>query len=414
MPEIRYPIQLFDKQWQFALSGARETLFSGGVGCGKTRALVRRELQMAVRYPGSTGVIGCFTAPMLRDIIKPILFEDLSVWPDDLWTYNQNDEIIKLKTGRIPSKIWLRHLEDENKRKGPSVDRVSISELGTGITEPIYKQMMARLRLGVRQHMSADTNPGSTESWIYKRFYEDTTGKRRVINAETDDNPHLPQDYIDDMYDNDEAWVRRYVKGEWGIMEGHIYSEFKRDLHVKPFTPDPDWRWFLAVDFGFRNPFVALWIGLDKEGHTYIWDEHYASKITVDVHAAMISGGSTCAACNRVHNWREHALPVRNVVFDTADPGAFFLLQKKLKEYNVYVGSSPARKDVSLGIQFCQTKLHQSRVTIHPKCVNFLREINLYEWAPAIPGRPEKEMPRGVDDHAMDAWRYFEATVGNI
>ncbi len=413
MPDIVYPIQLYDKQVFFGRSGARETLFAGGVGCGKTYALVWRELMLCVKHPGSIGMLGAYTYPMLRDILKPILFQYLAAWPDDLWEYHKTDEMIVLKTGRNHSQIWLRHLEDETKRRGPSVDRVSITELGTGITEQVYMQLMARLRRGTRQHMSADTNAGSTESWIYKRFF-DKPEDRRLIIARTKDNPYLPPEYVKDMYSQPEAWVRRYVEGEWGIMEGHIYSEFQRDLHVKAFTPDRDWRWFLAVDFGFRNPFVALWIGLDKEGHTYIWDEHYASKITVDVHAGMISGGSTCQACNRVHDWREHALPVRNVVFDTADPGAFFLLQKKLKEYNVYVGSSPARKDVSLGIQFCQTKLHQKRVTIHPKCVNFLREINLYEWAPAIPGRPEKEMPRGVDDHAMDAWRYFEATVGNI
>jgi phage terminase large subunit len=76
------------------------------------------------------------------------------------------------------------------------------------------------------------------------------------------------------------------------------------------------------------------------------------------------------------------------------------------------VRTSPAKKDVTLGIQKVSERLVKQkdgkpRLMFFNTCKNTISEISKYQWQERKEGRPVKEEPLKIDDHAMDALRYM-------
>jgi hypothetical protein len=61
-------------QADFLASAARFNFYVGGVGAGKTTAGALRALAWALDHPGSLGLIGAPTYPMLRDATQRAFF----------------------------------------------------------------------------------------------------------------------------------------------------------------------------------------------------------------------------------------------------------------------------------------------------------------------------------------------------
>jgi len=70
--------------------------------------------------------------------------------------------------------------------------------------------------------------------------------------------------------------------------ENVVFAQFDPDTHVRPVDYDPNLPLYRALDFGFVNPFVCLWIQVDADGLVRIIDEYVRSRATIDVHAEEI------------------------------------------------------------------------------------------------------------------------------
>src|SRR5690606_41109593 len=90
-------------------------------------------------------------------------------------------------------------------------------------------------------------------------------------------------DWSSVMCSSDLARLRR---GVWDAAEGMVYSDYLDAVHVVDTFPIPDhWTRYLAVDFGYTNPFVALWWAEDPDGRLYLYRVIYHTRRTVDQHA---------------------------------------------------------------------------------------------------------------------------------
>lgn len=68
---------------------------------------------------------------------------------------------------------------------------------------------------------------------------------------------------------------RRQYGGEFVQRHGRVMTEWDDETHVGNFQYRPDWPLFAAVDFGFTNDWVWLWIQIDPMYHTvYVIGEH--------------------------------------------------------------------------------------------------------------------------------------------
>lgn len=80
------------------------------------------------------------------------------------------------------------------------------------------------------------------------------------------------QEARDDL--TEDEFDRQYG-GMFVQRQGRVMKEWDDDDHVKNLTYNPDWPLFAAVDFGYTNDWVWLWIQIDPIDHNiYVIGEH--------------------------------------------------------------------------------------------------------------------------------------------
>ena len=67
-------------------------------------------------------------------------------------------------------------------------------------------------------------------------------------------------------------------------LDNAVFPEFNPKTHVKDIEYTESLPLYRAIDFGFVNPFVCLWIQVDDNGCVYVIDEYIRSRATIDVH----------------------------------------------------------------------------------------------------------------------------------
>lgn len=72
----------------------------------------------------------------------------------------------------------------------------------------------------------------------------------------------------------EDEFARQYG-GEFVEKVGRVLKEWDDDIHLANLKYNSDWPLYAAVDYGYTNPFVWLWIQVDEWGNTYVIGEHY-------------------------------------------------------------------------------------------------------------------------------------------
>lgn len=253
-----------------------------------------------------------------------------------------------------------------------------------------------------------DTNPDYPQHYI-KTDYIDRSGEKlsngrvwvKSWHFTIEDNTFLTAIYIESLKKSVGAgvWYDRKILGLWVVAEGAVYPGWNPDYHVcEPFEIPGAWRKFRAIDLGYNNPFCCLWGALSPDDILYIYDEHYKAGQLIKHHAKKIKERgpeSMFEATVRDHDAQEGA---------------------ELEDNGIY--TSPAEKSVEEGIQKVGTRLKiqdngKPKIVFFSTCKNAIREMPSYRWEPTKDGKPQKEKPLKVNDHAVDAVRYLVQAVDN-
>lgn len=113
----------------------------------------------------------------------------------------------------------------------------------------------------------------------------------------------------------------RYKRGRLGLWvgaEGQVYESFDPEVHIfDPHKfgwvdgrPPNHWRKYVAIDFGYRHPFVAQWWAEDEDGRLYMYREIFFSERTVQEH---VTGEKSTFGGMRFHSQGEY---YREVICD--------------------------------------------------------------------------------------------------
>src|SRR5205823_9464969 len=105
-----------------------------------------------------------------------------------------------------------------------------------------------------------------------------------------------------------ESWVRQEYECSFEALEGLVYPDFEalcaydvpndvgpacRAGHDESRPADgtysPTGRWVGGIDFGFRNPFCALWGVLDRDDVLWICHERYLRETGIHEHARALA-----------------------------------------------------------------------------------------------------------------------------
>lgn len=246
-------------------------------------------------------------------------------------------------------------------------------------------------------------NPDNPSHWFKKNWIDKAKDKKLLyLHFTMDDNLSLSED-IKERYRGLYVGVffKRFILGLWVVAEGAIYDMFDEHKNVyqvlpKKIThyPEPT----IAVDYGTTNPLAAL-LCLDGETHLYIEDEYYFNsraegyQKTDEQYVADLE------------KWlQSYYGPDPDVCFVVDPSAASFITALRLHGYRV----READNEVLDGIRLVSTLMSKRVLQINKQCKNLIREILGYVWDDS--GKVEKEKPLKMNDHAVDALRYFIKT----
>ena len=248
---------------------------SAGYGAGKTRALCAKAVHLAMANQGFIGVVMEPTGPLIRDIWQSD-FDDFLETYDIPYTFRASplpEYTLHLPDG--DTKILCRSFENWQRIIGINGAWILADEIDTvnpAIANKAFPKILGRLRSGnVRQFAAASTPEGFR--WMWQTFASDD-GKgredRRLIRMRTQDNPHLPPDFIERMQANyDPQLLKAYLDGEFvNLTTGQVYDRFDRAKHVTVQVPDISREPLrIGVDFNVGNMSAVIAIRVGKSLH---------------------------------------------------------------------------------------------------------------------------------------------------
>lgn len=189
-------------------------------------------------------------------------------------------------------------------------------------------------------------------------------------------------------------------------LDNIVFSEFSPDVHVAQIEYDSNLPLYRAIDFGFVNPFVCLWIQVDKDGNVRVIDEYIRRRATIDVHAEELKRRTPCDEEAVAATYCDPAGAGANDVSGTS-------AVRELRSMGI--NTRYRRSRILDGIELIRRAVRagdgKNRLLINGNCVRLIEAMRCYHY-PDSPGQ-ESELPEkdGVYDHPIDALRYFFINV---
>lgn len=190
-------------------------------------------------------------------------------------------------------------------------------------------------------------------------------------------------------------------------IDNAVFDEFDPDTHVRPVAYDPSLPLYRAVDFGFVNPFVCLWIQVDADGAVRLIDEYVQNRKTAAANADAVIRQTPCAESRVAMTFCDPAGAAANGVTGTSEIKVFRDkgIRCKYKKSGILEGIEKIRAALRSGDG-------SSHLLVDPKCRRLIEALRCYHYPEAgiLSEVPEKD---GVFDHPIDALRYFFVNVGH-
>ncbi len=283
------------KQREFFLSKTKYTAYGGARGGGKSWALRRKLILLALEYHGISILLLRRTYPELRDNhIRPMLAELC-----DLCSYTDSRKTFEFPCG---SRIRLGYLDSESdvlQYQGQEYDIIALDE-ATQMTEYQFHTLKGCLRgtNSFPKRMYITCNPGGVGHGWVKRLFIDRIYREgengedySFIQARVYDNEILLKenpDYLDQLKSLPSSLRGAWLDGDWGQFEGQFFREFDENLHtVDCFEIPQSWAKYCAIDYGL-DMLAALFVAVDEKGNAYVYDEIHKEGLIVSEAARLI------------------------------------------------------------------------------------------------------------------------------
>jgi PBSX family phage terminase large subunit len=280
MPDIKLSKRQ-TQAWEYIFDkNTSEICFGGGVSGGKSYLLCLSIATMAIQYAGTRYILGRSVLHTLKQTTLVTLFQvlkDMGLTPDKHFTYNGQDNTVKLLNNSI---IILKNLEytpsDPNyeRLQGYEVTAIGVDE-ASQISETCYNILKSRIRYKLTDYslipkIILTCNPGNNyiKRIFYIPFQEGNLPESKVfIQSLITDNPYVSQDYIDMLQTLPAEQKKRLLYGDWFFTD-EIGKLFDYDDIVSASyrnAPNPADKKYISVDvarFGNDTSIAIVWVGL--------------------------------------------------------------------------------------------------------------------------------------------------------
>ena len=380
----------------------RYRVCKGSRGSKKSKTTALNMIERLYEFPESNGLCVRRFSNTLRDSV----FSDLKWAIHRLGLDSYFDctvspmQITRRSTGQ---KILFRGLDNGLKITSISVDKgylcfVWIEEAYEIFDESDFNKLDMSIRgevpEGYFKQITLTFNPWSATSWLKKRFFDNPDDNTFVKTTTWQCNEWLDESDRKIFLDMKEKNPRRYRiegNGDWGIAEGLIYENvvFDEVFDVEELRKKEGVKAAFGNDFGFTDPNAFICCLVDNaDMRIYIFDDWYQTGVTNKVIAQKI---------------KTMGYGSQQIICDCADAKSI----AELRDEGIHAEPSRKGKDsVNHGIQLIQNY----QIVVHPKCVEFRKEIENYCWKKDSSGRLKDE-PEHDFSHGMDAMRYGVSKV---
>lgn len=313
---------------------------------------------------------------------------------DHLWKFKESPlEAEYTPTGQ---KIYFRGLDDPLKVTSITVDVgvlcwMWIEEAYEVMKEADFDTLDESIRGECPEHLfkqiTMTFNPWNERHWIKRRFFDAEDPEILALTTNYLCNEWLDKADLAVFERMRQNNPRRYAVaglGGWGVVDGLVYENWKEEDFTLAQLPK-DAHSAFGLDFGYTNDPTALFCGFLSLEHRrlYVWDEIYQKGM---------SNKAIHTEVSRMGYSKE------KITADSAEPKSI----DELRGLGLRVSGAKKGKDsVNNGIQWIQ----DLEIIIHPRCVNFLTEISMYQWKTDKFNNKLNE-PEDDNNHLMDAMRY--------
>ena len=261
-------------------------------------------------------------------------------------------------------------------------DKLDLSVPRGKLPPPLYKQTTITF------------NPWSEGHWLKKRFFDNPPENAQIFSTN-----YLINEFLDDtdraVFERMKITNRRKYEvaglGNWGISEGLVFENW--EVGKKKIEKGELYKWksFFGLDYGYTNDptaFVGFMANpIDKE--IYIFCEFYEKRML------------NCHIAERIKGLGYSKERIRA---DCAEPKS----NDDLKRMGIgrITPSLKGRDSILNGI----SAINEYRITVHPDCVNMIRELSSYVYSDKCTENGMR-LPKDSDNHLCDALRYAFADV---
>lgn len=402
-------LKLTKKQNEFINNAhARWNIKVGAVRSGKSFVDVAYVIASRIReragLPGLALIMGVSQGTIERNVLQPMR----EIYTDELVGTINNENVAYL-FGEPVYCLGAEKKSQVAKILGASVKYCYGDEIAKW-NKQVFEVLKSRMD---KEYSCFDgaCNPESPNHWL-KEFIDDPQLDKYVQKYVIFDNPYLPEKYVNSLQAEyaGTVYYDRYILGEWALAEGLIYPMYK-DALVDSLPDIEPSEYVVSIDYGTMNAFSAiLW---SKRGSIWYGEKEY-----------YYSGRDTGIQktdenyAKDLDQWIEEAWnnnpildsllagKVRDKIKTIIDPSAasFIALLKKREWAKVRAADNAVLdgiRDTAVALQVGKIKI------LRPAMKNWIREAGGYIWDE----KSGDERPVKVDDHAMDATRYFVKTM---
>jgi hypothetical protein len=252
------------------------------------------------------------------------------------------------------------------------------------VSDDLYAALRPMLAVSQGRLICLST-PFGRRGFFHREWSDPQAAWHRVL-VPWRDCPRIRAEFIDaERHALGDSWVRQEYECSFEALTGLVYPDFAERCAV---AAAPALEPHLGgIDFGYRNPFAALWGRQDADGVLWIFGERYQRQQTIHEHARHLPRSVT---------WY-------------ADPAGAEEIAA-LRQFSLVVRRGT--NDIKAGIAAVRARLQAGKLrVVADRCPNLLAEAQLYRYPSRGDGQADSETPVDDHNHALAALRYLVARL---
>ncbi len=242
------------------------------------------------------------------------------------------------------------------------------------IPDALYAAARPMLAVG-RGRLVALSTPFGRQGWFWREWATGTGWERHEVPWST--CPRISPEFIErERASLGDAWVEQEYACSFGSLTGLVYPNFAQAWADS--APPSEGEPVGGIDFGWRNPFAAVWGVRTRDDVLWLTGERYLARAPLHEHA--------------------RALP-RKTIWHADPAGRTEIEELRAAGLRVWPGNNA----LAGGIAAVTARLETGRLKLaRGACPELEREAGLYRYEAA-----GGETPLDRDNHALAALRYL-------